>query len=383
MRTSVTVSITVAVTLAVAAVVGCFIIATLLATKDEPAEVRVEAPSRGELVETVSAPGEVRPKTSVSIRAGLSAMIVELPHEEGDRVKKGDLLVRLKATGIEAAVRTGMTRLGANAREATTSQGSDKLARTTITSPIDGVVTRVYAEVGETVVADPINNPGAVIMEVADLSKMMVVAGVDEWDVGKVKAGQTAMVRIRAYPDEEFQGVVDFVALKGLGRPGAAMTFRVKILLDCGGRPIYSGLTADVEIETRRHQDVLRIPSQAVLGRKVGDLPSDMRDGNPNVDKDKAVATVVYRCKQGKAVVTPVTVGPSDATHTAIRSGLSETDSVIVGPYKILEKLEHDQEVRGEATSPTTQPGEPTKSGTPAARSGPTGHVALAGARQY
>jgi len=109
---------------------------------------------------------------------------------------------------------------------------------------------------------------------------------------------------------------------------------------------------------------VLKVPSQAVLGRRVDELPMKIRDGNPNLDKKKTFAPVVYRLIDGKAVVTPVKVGPSDDTHTVIESGLAGKDRVIVGPFKELEKLKHDQKVKDEkaattqpaATKPTTGP---------------------------
>jgi HlyD family secretion protein len=113
-------------------------------------------------------------------------------------------------------------------------------------------------------------------------------------------------------------------------------------------------LTADVEVETARHEDVLTIPSQAVLGRAVDELPQALRD-KPEVDKSKSLVTVVYRIVDGKAVVTPVRVGASDVTRTIIESGLNEGESVIVGPYKVLEKLTNDQKVKDEKTI-TTQP---------------------------
>ncbi len=244
-----------------------------------------------------------------------------------------------------------------DAADAEVAQARDKLSYTTITSPIDGIVTRLNAEVGELVVTGTMNNPGTVIMEVADLGQMLAVAEVDESDVGGLKAGQRAAVRIRAYPDREFKGVVDSVALTVLERRGSeSRDFLVKILLDASGEQVYSGLSAEVEIETRRHPSVLKIPSQAVLGRRMDELPGDIRDGNPNVDAKKTIATVVYRCIDGKATVTPVVMGPSDTTHTIIRSGLTEDDRVVTGPYKVLEKLKHDEKIEDDRKSSAPAP---------------------------
>lgn len=457
MKTFLTVIITTVVALGLLVAVGWWLSGKIGTTAADVQAVSLEHPTRGDLVEIVSAPGEIEPKTKVSLSARLSARIIELPFEEGDRVTKGDpsarppvppsLLVRLDANDLEAALESAAARRAAQAAEikvaeasiagqeetlkglaaslkdaqrdlerqkklhesgdvsesdyeqarvrveelsaqhaaaaeqlksqrlqlevhrhrlaaadAEIAQARDRLTYTSITSPIDGVVTRLNAEVGELVVTGTMNNPGTVIMEVADLSKMLVVALVDESDIGPVAVGQHATLHIRAYPDEKFEGVVDSIALIGMGSGSSreSKEFRVEILLKGVARRLYSGLHADVEIETRRHKNVLTIPSQAVLGRRVDELPPKVRDGSANVDKKKTFATVVYRMVDGKAVVTPVKVGPSDDTHTVVESGLSEDDRVIVGPYKVLEKLKHDEKVKDEraaaATKPATKP---------------------------
>jgi HlyD family secretion protein len=231
------------------------------------------------------------------------------------------------------------------AADAEIERARDTLGYTAITSPIDGVVTRVRAEVGEQVIPGTMNNPGTVIIEAADLDEMLLVAQVDETEIGKVRVGQRAVAEIHAYPDEQFEGTVDTIALQHDYGAGGIKHYKTEILLKLGGRRIYSGATADVDIETAHHVDVLRVPSQAVLERPVDDLPPDVRKGNPNVDLDKTFATVVYRCVDGKAVVTPVSIGASDETHTVIESGLDEDEQVVAGPYKVLESLKHDQAV--------------------------------------
>jgi len=437
------------------------------------------------VVEVVSAPGTVEPKTKVSISARVSARIKELPYEEGDRVTKGDpkahppvppsVLVRLddselqaslastkarrdaqvaqiavaeanidaqrsRITGLlsclaearrdmerqQALMKTGdvstsvfdrartnvedltaqlkaaqhalkSQQLGLNvmecqvkAADAQIAQATEELSYTTITSPIDGTVTQLRAEEGELVMTGTMNNPGTMIVEVADLTRMLVVAVVDEGDIGAVECGQPVIVRMRAYPDEEFRGKVESVSLVGTGASGAAKEFQVEILLAPTAKRIYVGLSADVEIQTRRHEGVLKIPSQAVLARKVDDLPAKIREGSKDIDTRKSFATVVYRVVDGKAVVTPVTVGASDMTHTVIKSGLNESDRVIIGSYKVLEKLKHDQAVIDETkpttdqavideTKPTTAPAKSQPAGTQPAETQPTTKGAVVG----
>jgi hypothetical protein len=93
---------------------------------------------------------------------------------------------------------------------------------------------------------------------------------------------------------------------------------------------------------------VIKVPSQAVVAREVDSLPLEIRDNCPQLDKSKTHATVVYRFNDGKAVVTPVKIGPSDITHTIIKAGITEEDKIVVGPYKELDGLKHDQKLRDE-----------------------------------
>jgi len=230
------------------------------------------------------------------------------------------------------------------AQKATVDEAREAVGYCVITAPMDGVITRINVEVG-TVVTGTISYPGTIIMTVADLSKMLVVAEVDEADIGKLRVGQKADVRVQAYYGQSFHGVVDQIAVAhSVSRTGAKF-FRTEILLQGDVSRLYSGLTADVDIYTDEHVDVITVPAQAVLSRKVDDLPFEIRDGNPNIDPDKTDCMVVYRVVDGKTVVTPVTIGPSDMTRIIIESGLNVGDQVIVGPYKVLDTMGHDRPV--------------------------------------
>jgi HlyD family secretion protein len=411
---------------------------------NKPTIVRIENAQRGELVEFVSAPGEIEPSVNVAISAKVSARITELPYEEGDIVTCGStdtnqpepasVLVRLDAKDLESRLlsteanysaqvaqlevekarissqQSNLIGLDASLKQsqrdlerqkgllesqdisqatfdqsklkfdefksrydsakhtleaaelnlvvlqhnleaagANVTQAEEALSYTTITSPIDGVVTRINAEVGEVVIFGTMNNPGTVILEVADLSTMLLVAQVDEADVGKLRVGQKSTVFVQTFPDEEFKGVVDTIALTHRISPSTGTKyFRTEILLEGEVQKLFSGLTAHVDIETIKHEDILNVPSQAVLGRAIDDLPLDIRENCPEVDKEKTFTPAVYRYIDGKAVVTPVKIGPSNLTHTVILSGITEDDKIIVGPYKELEGLKHDKKIRDE-----------------------------------
>lgn len=443
MKKSRIIIITVIVTLVIVSAIAIVYKVKTSASR-KPTVVRIENAQRGELIEFVSAPGEIEPRIDVAISAKVSARIIELPYKEGDLVTKGNpnanppvlpsVLLRLddrdlqsrllsaeasyaaqkaqlevekarissqqaSIVGLDASLkqsqrdlerqkgllesqdisqavfdqsklkfdelksRYNSTKHTLNAAQlnllvmqhnleaagAGVTQAKEALSYTTITSPIDGVITRINAEVGEVVMFGTMNNPGTVILEVADLSTMLLVAQVDEADVGKLAVGQKAKVFVQTFPDEEFKGVVDLIALTHRLSPSTGTKyFRTEILLEGDVKKLFSGLTAHVDIETIKHDNVLNVPSHAVLGRPIDDLPLKIRENNPEVDKEKTFTPVVYRYIDGKTVVTPVKIGPSNLTHTVILSGITEDDKIVVGPYKELEGLSHDKKIRDE-----------------------------------
>ena len=234
---------------------------------------------------------------------------------------------------------------GADAR---IDQATEALSYTTIVSPIDGTVTRLNAEVGELVMTGTMNNPGTIIMEVGDLSEMLVVAQVDEADVGKLEVGQKARVHIQAWPNKIFDGEVRTVALSHKFSNQGTKYYEAEVLLIDPNEQVFTGMTADVDIGVAEHGEVLIVPSQAVLGRKVDELPVKIRDKLTEQEKKKAFASVVYVFKDGKAIATPVKIGASNTTQTVVESGLTAEDKIVVGPYKELEQLKHEQIIQDE-----------------------------------
>ncbi len=369
---------------------------------DVKTEVRLAPVEKGDLTRTVNAPGSVEPKTKVQISAQVAARIVALPFREGDAVKAGDVLVRLDARDLAAVVESAQAQLrgeqarlsGAQAaldqavadhrriealfasRDVSQQQLDDATAarsraqanleatrhaievaraqitraqkdldNTVITAPFDGRIVKLNAEVGELVLVGTLNNAASVIMEVADLSTMLMKARVDEANIAPVQAGQRATVFINAFPKREFPGVVERVGLKRLVDRDGTGYFEVEVLLD---RPdnltLASGLTANADIAVETLRDVLKVPSQAIIDRRVDELPSSVRE-SPLVDRSRAFARVVYVIKDGLAHVLPVTVGSSDLTHTVITAGLEADRKIIVGPFKALQTLKKGDQV--------------------------------------
>ncbi len=387
--------------------------------------VRIATVAERELIETVSAPGELDPESKVDVSAEVSARILELPFREGATVRQGEVIVKLDDRDLQASLdaqmaqrdaekfrlRSEQERLAspmsqlANARaalerqeslfktgdvsradlddaiarvrdleaqiasareglsviesslaaaEANIQRARELLKKTTIVAPIDGQITELNAEPGELVVVGTMNNAGTRILRIADLGTVRLKARVAESDVARVAAGQSATVRVNAYRNREFTGTVERVALSrgtetGMGSAGSGGGgwFKCEVKLDLAdGETLLSGLAANVDIVVGRSSGTL-VPSQALMERKLDELPESMRE-SPLIDAARKKATIVFKVVDGKAVPTPVRTGPSNLSDTMILEGLSAGDMVVTGPYRVLERLKEGDRVREE-----------------------------------
>ena len=270
--------------------------------------------------------------------------------ETGDVARQALEDAMVKVQEIEAAVVGSTKNIGAlesslAASEAEIERVREEVSYATIRAPIDGTITRLNAEVGELVVVGTMNNAGTVIMTIGDLARMRVRAQVAEADIAKVQEGQPAEIFINAFSGRTFHGVVEEVALQrtssGQGASSSATqgagTFKVDVSLDADGVRIFSGLAANVDIAIKEHRGLL-VPTQAIVERKRDDLPTALAE-SPVFQGAQRVVAIVFRDEGGIAIATPVRLGSSSLTETIIELGLSAGQSVVVGPYKTLEKL--------------------------------------------
>lgn len=270
--------------------------------------------------------------------------------ETGDVARQALEDAMVKVQEIEAAVVGSTKNIGAlesslAASEAEIERVREEVSYATIRAPIDGTITRLNAEVGELVVVGTMNNAGTVIMTIGDLARMRVRAQVAEADIAKVQEGQPAEIFINAFSGRTFHGVVEEVALQrtssGQGSSSSATqgagTFKVDVSLDADGVRIFSGLAANVDIAIKEHRGLL-VPTQAIVERKRDDLPTALAE-SPVFQGAQRVVAIVFRDEGGIAIATPVRLGSSSLTETIIELGLSAGQSVVVGPYKTLEKL--------------------------------------------
>ncbi len=279
--------------------------------------------------------------------------------ETGDVARQALEDAAVKVDEIEAGVRASLKNIGAlesslAASEAEIERVREEVSYATIRSPLDGTVTRLNAEVGELVVVGTMNNAGTVIMTIADLGRMRVQVQVAEADIAKVLEGQPAEIFVNAFKGRTFKGVVEEVALQrtatGGGSAGSATqgsgTFKVEVSLDAEGVRIFSGLAANVDISIKEHRGML-VPTQAIVERKRDELPEAL-GASPIFDSSRNVVAIVFRDEGGVAVATPVRLGSSSLTETIVELGLDAGQSVVVGPFKTLEKLKGGETLRKE-----------------------------------
>lgn len=235
----------------------------------------------------------------------------------------------------------------------------DAYSKTEYTSPIDGLVTLVNIEKGEVAVPGTMNTAGTVLLEVSNMGTMQVEAEIDEVDVVKVKLGQEAKVEIDAYPDQVFKGKVIEIGnspntttsslLSSSSSTDTAVNFIVKVLLENPPADLRSGMSATVDIITDTREECLYVPIQSVVRRDPNltkdDIEQMKKKGNQKVDEENLVEGV-FKVENNKAVFVPVTTGISDDQYYEIISGLSESDKIITGSYKVLRKLETGDEVK-------------------------------------
>jgi HlyD family secretion protein len=273
--------------------------------------------------------GNVEPEVKVEIKSNLSGRVVDLPIRAGDVVEKGQLIARIEpdvnqaqnllsvrnqvqasAIDLEDAKQdyeakrqlfeNGLISVEVN-REAETryrqalqaveeAQGKIDLVEASgipvgdnprqvvnIISPMDGVIIERPVELGETVTGSGSFNAGTVIATVADLGTMLVKAGINEVDIGKIHLGQETRITLDAFPRVLFMGTISRIA------PAARLdeqvkVFDVEIALDELGRELRTGMTANIEIRGETHEQVLAVPVESVFIRGEEEVVYILRD---------------------------------------------------------------------------------------------------------
>jgi HlyD family secretion protein len=314
--------------LAALVVVGAAVAAAVAnKNKDKSTMVTTDKAVIKTITQTVNATGKVQPETEVKIAPEVAGEIIEMPFREGAKIKKGDLLVSIRAdnyrfqveqqeagllsakasslsnkvnlqkaeedykrdqdlyqkqlisdsalttskTAYESAKAGYESALANIARtEGLLNQMRDQLAKAVIFSPIDGTVTARTSEVGERV-AGTGQYGGAEIMRIANLANMEVRVNVNENDVINVKIGDKARISVDAYPNRRFNGQVWEIASSartlGQNTQEEVTNFVVRIRILDNDATLRPGMSANADIETKSVADVVAVPIQAVTVR--------------------------------------------------------------------------------------------------------------------
>ena len=396
-------------------VVVALLLIVFLGSKREPIiAVQIEKVKARTLTQVVTATGKIQPEVQVKISPEVSGEIVELPVKEGDHVRKGDLLLKIKpdvyiamrdqfAAGLQQAKATldkakadydrsivlfhkglqaqsdfdlAKSNLESNQAnylqaKASLDQAQENLRKTTITSPMDGTVSPLNSEKGERVLGTA-QFQGTEVMTIADLSRMEARVNVSENDVTLIKVGDTARISVDAFPDRKINAVVYEIAntaqTTGAGTQEEVTNFTVKMRVldkDIALRPGMS-MTADIETETK--QNVLSVPIQSVTTRapKMEMKPEDqtVQVSNPSSQKPKQESKpreIVFVVENGVAKAVPVKRGISSDAYVEISEGVKEGMDIVSGSYKAINReLEDGAKVRIEEAkkaAPETNPG--------------------------
>jgi HlyD family secretion protein len=349
-------------------------------------QYRTAKVERGEILDSITATGNINAVTTVSVGSQISGTIQQIFVDYNSRVRKGQVIAQIDPRLLESALvqsRANLENAKATLEKAQvgiidtertyrrnaelikdgfvaqsdvdTSQaaydqalaqkrsaeaalkqaeGALQVAQTnleyaTIRSPVDGIVISRNVDVGQTVAAS-FQTP--TLFSIAqDLTKMQIDTNVDESDIGRATSGQTATFTVDAYPEKNFTGKVEQVRNAPIVTQNV-VTYNVVVRVDNRDLLLKPGMTANVTIQVRKFEDALRIPNAALRFR-----PSDTpKETGAARDKGKGKPPAGQRVyilgKDGKPAAVPVKTGVSDGTFTLLVEGdLKEGDALIVG----------------------------------------------------
>jgi HlyD family secretion protein len=239
--------------------------------------------------------------------------------------------------------------------EASLKEARENLNKTSIYAPVDGTISRLNVEQGERVQGIS-GLQGTELMRIANLNEMEVSVDVSENDIVRVSLNDTAVIDIDAYLDKKFRGIVTEVAnsanVSGVSAD-QVINFTVKIRIlkesyadlikNAHASPFRPGMSATVEIQTNRVENVLALPIQAVTTRDTvkSFRPQKKDDEEVTADTDELIECV-FTIHEGKAKMVPVKTGIQDSRYIEMISGVQSGQEVIVAPFNAVSKTLKD-----------------------------------------
>lgn len=367
---------------------------------DKGIQVTLETPQVGTITESIPANGKIQPVTEVKISPDVSGEIIKLNFQEGDAVKKGDLILQIKqdvyisardraeaslnsvkAQYLQQEAQCRQTELNHNRNEllyskktisqaeyekslaeyqiaqsqlkaagfnvksaqATLKEAEENLVKTNIYAPMDGTISKLSVEIGERVVGTT-QMAGTEMLRIADLSQMEVLVDVNEIDIIRLSPKDTATIEIDAYPNRKFKGVVTQVA-NSSKNSGSATTDQV------------TNFEVKVNILPDSYTDLLEkgpVPLRPGMSASVS-IQTEKREGIlmiplqavttrkdlvDSLDYSKGILqqVFVYNPEKGTVDVACVKTGIQDMSYIEITEGLSENCMIVTAPYSAISK---------------------------------------------
>jgi HlyD family secretion protein len=229
---------------------------------------------------------------------------------------------------------------------ATLEGAQNSLSKTTIVSPMDGIVTAKRIEEGEVAIIGIQNQPGTVLLTISDMSVVEAEMEIDETSIPSVALGQAARVHVDAYPNKTFDGVVTEVGNSpinvALGVQNVAIKFKVKVQIKNPPEGIKPGLSVQADILTGFRPQVLTVPLQALVVRDA----EERKPGEPPKAEPAKEQEGVFLVEGGKATFKPITTGLLGELAVEVVQGLSGGETLITGPFRELRTLKPGDAVR-------------------------------------
>ncbi len=212
-------------------------------------------------------------------------------------------------------------------------QANDQLSKTKVLSPINGIITSLDIKVGETAISGTTNIVGSGLMTIADPKSMLAEINVDEADIANVNIDQKAEIIAISYSDHPIKGIVEAIASSAKVAPGrGTLSFAVKLRLESADTiNLLPGMSCRAEVFTQGEQSLLAVPIKAVKIEEDND--------------EDIVESFIFVLKDGLAKKVKVKTGISDDTFQQIKEGLEIGTSIITGPDKIIRHLKDGDSV--------------------------------------
>lgn len=378
---------------------------------------RLAAVEKGDLESAVSATGTLGAVTTVQVGTQVSGQVSAIYADFNDRVTKGQLIARIDPTLQEQAVRDALAgleraraeldkaqrdydrnkqlhdskvvtdaefggvesalavaRAGIKSAQVTLDRARQNLSYTSIYAPIDGIVVERNVDVGQTVAAS-LSAPQLFLIA-QDLSRMQILANVDESDIGLIEEGQPASFTVQAYPSERFTGTVRQVRLQSATTDNV-VSYTAVVEVDNSTGKLLPGMTATVDFVTGAAKDVFTVPNAALRFRPTDAMLAEAQGAQAGVRVDSAKASAGQRpglARRGTGTARPANTGRlwvmgKDGRLSSVRVQTGITDGQMT-------------EVRGEGLTDGMQIVVGTTQATPSSSSAPTGGLLGGGAPQ-